>query len=209
MHGFRFLTLAPEVDERDGVLRARTSLLLLFLTLATYSRQVVVDRKSRYVLLDTRVLWFFHRKRVIPFKQIVRLTYDYESTVTSMQATTIDGVAATGDEVDSFRVGLVLRTRDDVPKTHAHLYEEQLELFEFVGDGRGSALGLNAEGQQETLSRRYVERLEALIGVGLGNELPPVLDESGQVWSCQACARPGLPRPGKCYYCGGTLAAKL
>jgi hypothetical protein len=56
MRGFRLLTLAPRVHERDGVLRARTSILIRLLSLGTVRREVVVDRSARYVMIDERYL---------------------------------------------------------------------------------------------------------------------------------------------------------
>jgi hypothetical protein len=205
MRGLRLLTLAPQVDERDGVLRARTPILIRLLSLGMVHREVVVDRRSRYVTIDERYFWLVKHKRVIPFRQIHRLEYDYERTTTSLRRgySTVE----TGDEVESFRVGLVLRPRADVPDSHAHLYEERVHLFGFHGDGRGQAISLDFEGQQEALSLRYVERLRALIGVGFGNELPQLRDEIGRAWSCEQCKRPGPPRPGRCYYCGAALVA--
>ncbi|HLT40378.1 MAG TPA: hypothetical protein VK034_29065, partial [Enhygromyxa sp.] len=176
------------------------------LTLGMVRREVVVDRRARYVTLDDRYLWFVHRKRVIPFRWIHRIEYDYERTATSLRRG-YDGLVRSGDEVESFRVGLVLRPRSDVPDSHADLYEERVHLFSFQGDGHGQAIVLDFEGQQETLSRRYVERLRALIGVGFGHELPQLRDEIGRAWSCERCQRPGPPRPGRCYYCGGALVA--
>jgi hypothetical protein len=204
VQGFRLLTLAPRVDEREGILRARTSALLQLLCLGMVRREVLVDRHARYVIIDERYLWVVRRKRVIPFRHIHRIEYDYEHVPTSL-GRGYDGSVGSRDEVESFRVGLVLRPRTDVPASHADLYEERVHLCSFHGDGRGHTAIADLEGQQEALSRRYVERLRALIGVGFGHELPQLRDETGGAWSCDACKRPGPPRPGSCYYCGGAL----
>jgi hypothetical protein len=120
-----------------------------------------------------------------------------------------DGSIGSRNEVESFRVGLVVRPRTDVPASHADLYEERVHLFSFHGDGHGRATVVaDLEGQQEGLSRHYVERLRALTGVGFGHELPQLQDEAGHAWSCKGCKRAGPPRPGNCYYCGGPLAPK-
>ncbi|MFO7561530.1 MAG: hypothetical protein R6X02_02705 [Enhygromyxa sp.] len=206
MRGLRLLTLAPRVHERGAVLRAWTSPLIRLLSLGMIRREVVVDRRARYVTIDARYAWIVRRKRVIPFAHIHRIEYDYERTTTSLRRGYFGSVQS-GDEVESFRVGLVLRPRTDVPDSHAHLYEERVHLFSFFGDGRGQAAVLDLEGQQEALSRRYVERLRALTGVGFGHELPQLRDEIGQAWSCERCQRPGPPRAGRCYYCGADLVA--
>lgn len=205
VQGFRFLTFAPRVHEHAGVLRAQTSVLIRILSLGMVRREVVVDRRARYVTIDERFLVLVRRRRVIPFRHVHRIEYEYQRTPTSL-GRGYDGTVGSHDEVESFRVGLVLRPRADVPATHADLYEERVHLFSFHGDGRGRTAIADLEGQQETLSRRYVERLRELIGVGFGHELPQLCDEIGQAWSCEACKRPGPPRPGKCYYCGGELA---
>jgi hypothetical protein len=206
MKGWRLLTLAPQVREHDGVLRAQTSILLRALTFGLFRRTVAVDRRARYVVVENRYLWLLHRKRVIPFRHIHRIEYDYQATATSLRRG-FDGAVRSGDEVESFRVGLVLRPREDVPDSHAHLYEERVHLFAFHGEGLGQTLRptIDFEGQQEALSRRFVERLRALTGVGFGHELPPLRDDGGQTWSCERCDRPGPPREGRCYYCGGAL----
>lgn len=207
MPGLRILTFAPSVSERDGVLRARTSRLLQVLTLGAMVREVVVDRKSRYVIIEQRLLWLHRRKRVIPFRVIRRIAYDYDRTVTSIHGT-IKG-AVTGDEVERFDVALIVCERDEVPASHTHLYEERVPLFSFHGEGqsRHFTLAVDLEGQQEQLSRSYVDRLCALTGVGFGHELAQLTDVAGQIWACTGCGRPGPPRPGRCYYCGGELRA--
>src|SRR5690349_9300844 len=71
--GLRLLTLAPRIDERSGVLRARTSLLLTLVTAGAFFRQVLVDKRSGYVVIERRLFWLFSSKRVIPFRMIRRI----------------------------------------------------------------------------------------------------------------------------------------
>jgi hypothetical protein len=203
--GLRLLTLAPRIDERPGVLRARTPLLISLVTAGAVFRQVIVDRQSAYVVIERRLFWFFSRKRVIPFRMIRRIAYDYERTATSLRQG-FDGPTA-GDTIERFDVTLVICTRTDVPESHMHLYEEQVPLVRFHGEGQspGLSLALDLQGQQESLSREFVERLRALTGVGFGLELAQLSDQAGRSWQCSACERPGPPRPGRCYYCGGEL----
>lgn len=205
MPGLRLLTFAPRIDERRGVLRVRTSLLLLLVTAGAVFRQVIVDRETGYVVIENRWFWLFSRKRVIPFRMIRRITYDYEATTTSL-AHGLDGPTA-GDQIERFDVALVVCTRTDVPESHIHLYEEQVLLVRFHGEGQspGLLLNLDLQGQQEALSRAFVERLRALTGAGFGFELAPLPDSAGRSWRCSSCERPGPPRPGRCYYCGGAL----
>jgi hypothetical protein len=203
--GLRLLTLAPRIDERAGVLRARTSLLLTLVTMGAIFRQVIVDKRSSYVVIERRLFWLFSSKRVIPFRMIRRIAYDYQSTATSLRQS-LDGPAV-GDEVEQFEVALVVCTRTDVPESHMHLHEEHVPLVRFQGEGQspGLRLAIDLQGQQEMLSRDFVERLRALTGIGFGFELAQLSDGAGRAWQCSACSRPGPPRPGRCYYCGAAL----
>lgn len=196
MIGWSALLLSPRVTESDGLLRAQTAPLLGLLSLGLVHREVLVDRKSRYVTLVHRRLWLFRKTRVIPFKHIHRIDYDYEATTTSF-GRNLDPSIIERDEIDSFHVALILRPRTDVPDSHAHLYEERVQLFGFHGEG---------DGVEEVRSRHFVERIRALTGVGFGNELQALPDEHGLTWACRGCGRSGPPRAGKCYYCGGELA---
>ena len=207
MSGLRLLTFAPQFREADGVLILRTSVLARILTLGLYRREVKVDRKARYITIEHRLAWFHRRSRLIPFRHVHRIDYDYDSTATSVSRGW-HGEAHIENEVETFTVSLVLRPREDVPSSHADLYEEKLELARFHGDGTGTSVrsAIDLHGSQESLSKAYVDRLSALLGVGFGMELPAMTDAGGQRWACTACGRNGPPRPGKCYYCGGALA---
>jgi hypothetical protein len=202
MPGLRVLTLAPTVWEHAGQLHARTSLILRLLTLGSFSRHVTVDRKARWVTITRRRLWMT-KLRLIPFRHVHRIDYEFHRTVTSISVR--GGDVHTGDELESFLVSLVLHTRENVPASHAHLEEEHVPLFMFSGEGRGTAYMIDFEGEQEDLSRRYVERLREYLGVGVGLGTPQLADKHGQTWKCSACRRVGPPRPGRCYYCGGEL----
>src|SRR5690606_22281889 len=149
-----------------------------------------VDRRSRLLTIDERYLWVIRRQRVIPFRWIHRIEYDFVQAPTSLRRGW-DGRVRSGDEPESFRVGPVLRPRGDGPGSHRRVCVQRVPLFGCHGDGRGQAAGLDLEGQQEGLSRDYVDRLRALAGATFGNELPRLRDELGRAWSCEACRRPG------------------
>lgn len=203
MPGLRVLTLAPTVWEHAGQLHARTSLMLRLLTLGSFSRHVTIDRKSRWITITRRRLWWMTQRRLIPFRHVHRIDYEFRRTVTSVSLR--GGDVDSGDELESFQVSLVLRTGENVPASHAHLDEEIVPLFLFFGEGRGTTQLIDFEGNQEELSRRYVERLREYLGVGVGLGTPQLADKHGQTWKCSACRRVGPPRPGRCYYCGGEL----
>jgi len=203
MPGLRVLTLAPRVWEQAGQLHARTSRLLRVLTLGSHSRHVVVDRRGGWVTIVHRRLWLTER-RTIPFRHVHRIDYDFQRYVTSLGVQRLDGLHG-GDELESFRVSLVLRARTDLPSSHADQGEEQVLLFVFFGEGRGGPQLIDFEGKQEELSRHYVERLREYLGVGVGLGTPQLADQHGRNWACASCGRAGPPRPGRCYYCGGAL----
>lgn len=202
MPGLRVLTLAPTVWEQAGQLHARTSLILRLFSLGSFSRHVIVDRRSRWVTITRRRLWLTER-RLIPFRHVDRIEYEFRRTVTSIAVRGAE--VGSGDELESFLVSLVLHTSENVPATHAHLDEEPVPLFVFFGEGRGGVRMIDLEGKQEDLSRRYVERLRQYLGVKVGLGTPQLADRQGQNWICSACRRAGPPRPGRCYYCGGEL----
>lgn len=200
----RALTLAPTLHERAGRLDARGSLLIRVLTLGAFARRVLVDRQTGYVVIEQRRFWVT-RRRVIPFRHVHRIDYEFRRTVTSLQSRW-RGDVVSGDDIEHFRVALIVRAREDVPESHAHLHEERVPLFDFHGEGLGLAwLLVDFEGQQEALSRHYVARLSELIGVRVGLGTPQLADKVGRRWACSVCKRPGPPRPGRCYYCGGEL----
>lgn len=203
MPGLRLLTLAPRVWEHAAQLHGRTSWLVRLLTLGSFSRHVIVDRRARWVTIARRRLWLTQR-RLIPFRHVHRIEYEFHRTVTSLAVS--GGEVRSGDELERFEVSLILRAREDIPASHAHLHEEVLPLFAFVGEGRGTAYLIDFEGNQEDLSRRYVERLTEYLGVGVGLRTPQLADKHGRNWTCATCHRAGPPRPGRCYYCGGELA---
>ena len=192
------LSLSPQVWCEGDHLYARTSLLLQTLGIFSYARTVHVDRAAKYVYIDTRYLWGLRSSTVIPFRKVERLEYRFGSVPTSA---TIGGHIP--DQVERFRVELVLDDGEHVP------------LFSFRGEGSAmtGAVGVlwgdsiaDFSGDQETTSRAYVDLLQQYLGVSLGG-VPRLADAAGRTWACRSCERPAPPRPGKCLYCGGELAA--
>ncbi len=53
----KLLPHARRATEHDADLRAQTSILPRLLTLGLVRREVVVDRRARYVTIDARCLW--------------------------------------------------------------------------------------------------------------------------------------------------------
>lgn len=192
-------TLKPRVRRMGKQLIVSTPLWLTILTLAAYRRVVHVDGEARYIYFHERSFWWFVGSRVVPFKQISRIVYDYFGVPTDADRR---GVY---DEVERFRVAIQLRGSD-----------EQLELARFYGGG-AAAVGaeqdptgqdlLDVQGTQDLDSRQLVEQLCRLTGAPLGSPAPTVTDAQGRRWHCGQCGREVAPQP-KCLYCGGPAAPR-
>jgi hypothetical protein len=166
LHGLlyrsRFLAICPVIKDQDNKLIAYTSYAGWLLSLTLNYRHVVVDAQRQVVVIRQRLFWFFNRTKTIRFGHIQAIDYEYEDwgPFTSL--------GLTGDSKDCFSVKLRL-----VDDTEVH-------LFNFLGEG-GLELGvlnplfsfrwylakvfLSFCGSQEDASRKFVDRLEKLIGV--------------------------------------------
>jgi hypothetical protein len=166
LHGLlyrsRFLAICPKVKDEGDELIACTSLAGWLLSLTLIYRQVDVDAQRKVVVISRRLFWFFKSAKVIPFGDIQEINYEYEDwgPFTSL--------GLTGDSKDCFSVNL--RLVDD----------STVHLFNFIGEGDFEPGLMNPLfslrwylakmflafcGSQEESSRRFVDRLEKLIGV--------------------------------------------
>lgn len=187
--------LSPRVWIEGDQLYARSSRLLQALSLFAVRSDVHVDGRRRTVTLERRTFWFLRRLRLVRFARVRHVTYRFGRVVTDCNAF----VGAT-DQVESFSVGLALRDPD-----------EEFALLRFRGLGSiGTGIGgilmgdeiVDVEGAQEHASALFVDALQKLIGVGIGEPMQVFADTEGFTWHCSACRRPGAPRPGRCLYCG-------
>jgi hypothetical protein len=157
----RLLAICPKVIDSNDRLVARTSWIAWFLMLTLLSRKVVVDAKKHRVFIKRRLFWFCVSIFSIPFDQIEKISYNYEDWGP------FTGVGLTGNTKDCFSVNLQLVNGEDV------------HLFNFLGEGTFEARAPNPllsfswywakmllafSGSQEDDSRRFVDRLEELIG---------------------------------------------
>ena len=190
----RAFSLQPSVWRRGKQLSATTSWLLRVLTLGAYARTIHVDGEARYIYLHERRFWLFVRSRVVPFKAIARVRYDFGEL-----PILIDRTGRAHDTVEAFRVSLELKES-----------EEQVPLTTFYGSGAAGDLFtlacddtlLDLEGTQADDSRTFVAQLCELTGVTLAKPPVRLRDEEGKSWSCARCGRSVPPRP-RCLYCGG------
>ena len=194
------LSTGPRLWTENGQLLARTPALLRCLSGLAFDVRLRIDRSTQYLILERRSWWFVRRSRAIPFRQIEHIAYRFWSFGTDW---------AWGRRADQFEVmsvGLVLKGRETV------------HLFSFLGEGSvatgwgGTLMGdslVDVRGDQVESSRRFVDQLAAVLGVGLSAPTPRVRkDALGRVWACASCQRVGPPRRGRCVFCGGELAAR-
>ena len=79
------------------------------LTLGAYRKSVTVDADARIVLVEKRWFYFLNNSHRIPFEEVKRIDYSHDSIPTSW-----DWFGETKDELDKFRVSLVLKSDDEV-----------------------------------------------------------------------------------------------
>lgn len=191
------LSLQPRVRRQGKQLMVTPSWLLQILTLGAYGLTVHVDGEAGYVYIQLRRFWFFSQARVVSFKQIERICYEYYGLPTSW-----DIFGRVHDELERFRVSLALRGT-----------EERVHVGSFYGEGAAGSLAtllmgddlFDLAGTQELDSRQFVEQLCALTGATLTGPVKRITDAQGRAWRCHACGRTVAPRP-KCLYCGGETA---
>jgi hypothetical protein len=156
--GLSILSMSPKISKESGKLIARTSGRFALLTFGLRWRKVVIDPKHQKVIITRRSLWFFERRRVIPFRFIESISYGYNDV-----SGTSDWGGA-GQTFDLFRISLRLADQETVP------------LFSFFGRGSfdnnsvmpdwwyWSEYTTSVSGTQEQESRLYAELLKEMIG---------------------------------------------
>jgi hypothetical protein len=117
-----------------------------------YTRDIVIDAVHSRVVIARRFLRFFKTKRVIPFRKIRCVAYDYQGP----SASTIVRLSEDVEE-EFFFVGLKLEDQTVIP------------LFQFSGFKRGT---------QEEDSRNYAQELSEMIGVADLTDTPAFFNKS-------------------------------
>jgi hypothetical protein len=197
------LSLAPHVVIGQNWLTARTHRLWELLSLFSFQRVLWVDAGQRQVRLRER-RWWKTRETRLSIDAIDHIEYRYLGLPTSFFTSYRAGrmTAETGDRLDRFVVGLVLKSGEHVP------------LFTFIGEGAvttgtlGALLGddwLDMEGKQEQEARGFVEHLMRLTKLGLNPSLPRQAAERRGT-RCPQCGQLNAPRA-RCLYCGAALQA--
>ena len=113
----KFLSLGPRISKRDRRLTLSTGWGLRMMTLGLWYRRVVMDVEQQVFTFHARYLWLFSRTKRIPFASVAAVTYGYSDWSPGAY------LSWAHDSLDVFSVGLRLHG------------EQELGLFDFVGDG--------------------------------------------------------------------------
>jgi hypothetical protein len=132
----------PRIETQAGKLVARSSWWAYLRCLGLFSLHVIVEPAHSQVRIIRQFLWFFQTKRLVPFREIGGIVYDYQGPSASVAVRWL-----IDDYAEFFSVGLKLHDGTVIP------------LFEFSGYARGP---------QEEESRDYAEQLSEMIGVPVG-----------------------------------------
>jgi hypothetical protein len=156
--GLSVLSMSPKIWKENGKLIARTSGCFALFTFWLHWRKVVIDPKHQKVIITRRSLWFWEKRRVMPFRFSESIAYGYNDV-----SGTSDWGGA-GQTFDVFRISLRLADQETVP------------LFSFFGRGSfvnnsvmpdwwyWSEYTTSMSGTQEQESRLYAELLKRMIG---------------------------------------------
>ncbi len=152
-----FLSVGPRIRKEEGCVVARTAYTWRILLLGTALRKVKVDPTKKHIVIESRYLWFFPKRKLIRFSSIDAITYGYEDAADSIFTTSHNAM-------DCFSVGLRLKDADE------------FKLFTFYGEGGFVNDGpwpdwcyweeftFDFVGNQEQEARAFVDLLEAMTG---------------------------------------------
>ena len=195
------LAVKPKVSVQGDIIYARTSLIVQFLSLFSYSKHVRVDCSTRTIQISKRWLWIISSLKIIPFDRVSYILYDIRSFGTSWSFWTDEGLGRT-DEIERYKVGLALK---DPPKN--------LWLFAFTGEGAvetgwvGTVFGeddaIDYRGDQDDASYDFMRLLRDALGVPVNGPPREELqqddsDEITIIYRCTECGRQSPPVLKKC-----------
>ncbi|WP_321533039.1 hypothetical protein [uncultured Desulfuromonas sp.] len=140
------LTIKPKIKIDGSKLIAKTSPMILALSLYFRNKVVTIDRRKKLVKIDSTWFWVFKNSTIIPFQQIEGITYKYDNFWFDFSLN-----LGTKDQVEEFTVSLKLTGSD-----------QTIKLFSFVGEGIVNAPindyeEFDLSGNQESSSKNYVE----------------------------------------------------
>ena len=196
-----FLSIKPKIWMEDEVLFGRTSFIVQMLSLFSYCRFLRLSSRERTLELQVRKWWLLQECKILHFEEVDYIDYDFQSIGTSWGISPF--YFERNDQVESYQVSLVLKSKEKVP------------LFRFSGEGsretgwRGVLIGgdslIDMAGDQDSVSRNFVDILKHILGVSIGPPLEHLADSDGHRYFCKRCNRPSAPNKSKCMYCGGPI----
>jgi len=148
--------ICPRVKKEGGRIIASTAIRLRFFYFWTICRRVVIDASHQKVFATSRYFWVFRQRKMVPFSQVLDVTYGDQIAP--------DAEAAT-DQFNWFSVGL--RMTDN----------STMHLFHFIGEQtiskkskRPSWISSDdymaaVKNSDQTESRLYADAIARIIGV--------------------------------------------
>jgi hypothetical protein len=186
-----WLNFGPRYWVDGQRLYATTSRVLQALSLFSYGRRVVVDRRLKRVMIRTRSCWARVRRDSLRFDEVGHVEYRYTGF----------------GHLECFVISLV-----PVGERTA------MDLFAFSGEGTNEGMALpgiddvtlfvDLHGDQEAASLGYVELLCRFLGVPLGPRFrrQGAALERGDHRRCPHCGHSIEARSRYCVYCGELLS---
>lgn len=159
------LSIGPAVDVDPHTIHARTSVLMLLLTVGAWRDDILIDSRTRTVRIRRTRFYGFTSTRTIGFDEIAEVAY---SMLGDRHGSVLTGEREGGEVFD---IALTLHSGEEVP------------LLRFSGDGEYVAdvslpfeaiqdrihESTDVRGNQQELSLGFVELLTHRLGVPLGS----------------------------------------
>lgn len=162
-----FLSTAPKIRVTSDLIEVGPSASQLIGNLGAGYARLLVDSKSKRLVVVRRSFWFHRIRRIVPFNQIEHITYEHEGHGDSMGY--VSGESA---HHETFAVGVRLKSGEKVPLIElAGDAPQILEEIRLPGMRISSRVteALDLAGTQQEDSLHLVDLLQARIGVPLGS----------------------------------------
>jgi len=160
-----FLSSSPHIRVTSDLIEVRPSATLRMRNLGAGDATILVDSKSKRVVVRRRSFWFFNHRRVLPFHLIKNVTYQHAG-----QGEAIGYVTGESAVSERFEIGLSLQSGEQVPLIELDGDAPQIHEVSTLGHRAYEMLeeAMDLAGTQQEDSLRLVELLQTRIGVPLG-----------------------------------------
>nr|WP_320049870.1 hypothetical protein [uncultured Desulfuromonas sp.] len=144
----KLVALKPDVEAKDNILVAKSSLLSRLFLLFSKNKNVTINKNKQLITIESTNFWFFKNKIYIPFKRIEGIYYKYDNFLFDLALNFF-----TNDQIEEFSISLQLNG----PR-------ETVKLFSFIGEGEVNAPFYDEElikisGNQEVSSKEFIDLL--------------------------------------------------